>query len=121
MALVSIKNLHVDTTIGIYEHEQEKPQPLFFDLDMHADIKAAAKNDSISDALDYAVVAEHIETLVKANQKKLLESLIVYIADQLLENFPNIEKLTLTVRKPNALDAADCSQIVYEASRHANN
>ena len=121
MAIVSIKNLRIDTMIGIYAHEQEKPQPLFFDIDMHTDIKAVSKSDAIGDALDYAVVADHVQMLVTANERKLLESLIVYIAEQLLENFSRIENIALTVRKPNALEAADCSQIFYQASRQTGN
>lgn len=117
MATVSVKNLQVDTIIGIYSHELNTPQPLFFDIDMQTNITAAAQSDNIVDALDYALVATRLQTLVTQSQKQLLEGLVVDLCKQLLEEFSAIEKLTLTVRKPNAIAKADCAQLTYCAEQ----
>lgn len=118
MATISIKKLRVDTIIGIYPHELKQKQPLIFDVDMQCSIDKVAETDRITDALDYAAVAQRIETMVESNDKKLLEGLIKNIAEALIEEFRLIEHLSITVRKPQAIANAAYSSIAYQLSRN---
>lgn len=117
MAVISIKALTVDAIIGIYDHELNQSQPLIFDIDMIADIAAAALTDDIDQALDYATVALRIEAMVKENKKQLLEGLLEDIAATLMREFATISELTLSVRKPQAIANADCAQITLQKTR----
>ena len=117
MAVVSIKSLSTESVIGIYPHELEKPQPLVFDVDMETDISAAGESDAIEDALDYARVADRISELARRNKKKLLESLVTDISRALMHEFPAIERLTLCVLKPQALEQAAGSRICLDTVR----
>ena len=118
MATIFIENLRVDTIIGICEWELDAEQPLYFDVEMEADIAPAAATDSIDQALDYAAVAEYLTHWVKQDNNKLLESMIVGLADNLMGKFKNIAALTLAVRKPQAIDAADAVGIRIRRERH---
>lgn len=117
LATISVKDLRVNTIIGIYDHELKKAQPLYFDIDMQADISVAAKSDAIEDALDYASVAERVQQFVRSNSNKLLEGLICELSAALLAEYAMIQSLTLTVRKPNAIADAACSSITYSCTR----
>ena len=53
MDKVFIKNLQVETIIGIFNWEREVRQVVSIDLEMEFDNKVAAKSDDIENALDY--------------------------------------------------------------------
>ena len=56
MDIVYIRELEVKTIIGIYDWEREQKQVISINLEMGADIRAAAKTDSIENALDYKAI-----------------------------------------------------------------
>ena len=56
MDIVYIRELEVKTIIGIYDWEREQKQVISINLEMGADIRAAAETDSIENALDYKVL-----------------------------------------------------------------
>lgn len=114
---VKIKNLRIETVIGICEWEQYAEQPLIFNLDMELNQCDAIQTDHIDDALDYASVANDIETLVKDSRVKLLEALLGEIVAALMERYPQIERLTLSVDKPQAIPAADAACVEVVADR----
>lgn len=118
MATIFIERLRVETLIGICDWEREVPQELLFDISMECDIAAAAKSDAIADALDYAAVAEQVTGFVQDSKRLLLEPLLAELAADLLAQFSQIESLTVTVRKPQAIAAADCAGIRYSLSRN---
>ncbi|NNC54632.1 MAG: dihydroneopterin aldolase [Pseudomonadales bacterium] len=117
MATIFIQALKVETLIGICDWEREVPQQLLFDIHMDADTSAAAESDNIDDALDYAAVAEQTTHFVQASTRLLLEPLLHDLAQHLLKNFTAIDAITLTVRKPQAIAAADCAGVTLQVAR----
>ena len=103
MATIFIERLQVETVIGICDWEREVEQLLIFDVVMDVDVAAVATSDEIVDALDYAAVAVCIESFVKESTSLLLESLLHCLGEYLIQQFPPIGKLMLTVRKPQAI------------------
>lgn len=118
MAIISINNLRVDTIIGILEHEKHNSQPLFIDVDMQCNIANAALSDRIEDALNYADIAEQIQSITQQSNKKLLEGLISEITDSLLKEHSAIDSIEITIRKPNAIANADCAAVTLSRTRN---
>ena len=118
MATIFIERLQVETVIGICDWEREVEQPLIFDVAMDVDIAAVAASDEIVDALDYAAVAVCIASFVKESKSLLLESLLHCLGEYLIQQFPPIGKLMLTVRKPQAIANASCAGITCEFLRN---
>ncbi|MBT8140415.1 MAG: dihydroneopterin aldolase [Gammaproteobacteria bacterium] len=118
MATIFIEQLCVETLIGIHDWERKVPQALYFDIEAEADISAAAKSDSIDDALNYTAMAEAIEQFVYESKRLLLESLVQDLAAYLLKQFTAVQNLQITVRKPQAIAAADCAGIRVQVSRN---
>jgi len=71
---VFIKNLEVETIIGIYDFERTTPQRVVFDLEMSWDNRIAAKSESIDDALNYKTLSDHLKKYVAQSDFKLIES-----------------------------------------------
>ncbi len=102
---VFIRGLAFETVIGIYDWEKNQAQPISFDVDMYHDQSAAAEGDDIDHALDYEKISNRIMAFVDADTSELVETLAERVAQMLLSEFA-IERLDLTLHKPNAVPAA---------------
>ena len=60
MDIVFLRDLRIDTVIGIYGWERRTRQTLIFDLEMSADIARAAASDDIKDTPNYKSVAKRL-------------------------------------------------------------
>ena len=58
MDIVYIRDLRIETIIGIYQWEREVKQTVSFDLEMAHDIRKAAATDDIAFALNYKSIAK---------------------------------------------------------------
>ena len=106
MDKVLIKNLQVETIIGIFNWEREVRQVVSIDLEMEFDNKVAAKSDDIEDALDYKKIGKRVSSYVKRSKFKLVERLAEQIAKLILKEFP-VSSLTVSVTKPGALRGSE--------------
>ena len=106
MDKVFIKNLQVETIIGIFNWEREVKQVVSIDLEMEFDNKKAAKSDDIKDALDYKKIGKRVSGYVEKSKYKLVERLAEQIAKIVLKEFP-VSSLILSVTKPGALRGSE--------------
>ncbi|HSC67159.1 MAG TPA: dihydroneopterin aldolase, partial [Cellvibrio sp.] len=60
MDIVYIRDLRIDTIIGIYDWEREVRQTVSIDLEMASDIRKAAATDDIQYALNYKAVSKRL-------------------------------------------------------------
>lgn len=105
MDIVFIKQLQVDTVIGVYDWEKTVKQRLVLDLELTTDISPAAASDDIKQTLDYAVIAKRIDALITAQPLELIETVAEQVAATLLAEF-NTYSVKVTVSKPGALPQA---------------
>ena len=102
MDIIFLRELKVTTLIGIYEREKAVPQTLQLDLDIALPNSRACVSDDISDALDYADVAQHIQTVLGEGHFSLVESLAEHIAQIILKDF-NAPWVKVSVAKLHAI------------------
>ncbi|MEH6544463.1 MAG: dihydroneopterin aldolase [Porticoccaceae bacterium] len=113
MDIVYIRDLRIDTTIGIYDWEREVRQTISIDLEMAADIRQAAATDDIEHALNYKAVAKRIIAHVEASECLLVERLAEEIASIVRDEFP-VPWLRLRLSKPGALRGSQDVGILIE-------
>ncbi|MEJ2590937.1 MAG: dihydroneopterin aldolase [Candidatus Thiodiazotropha sp.] len=117
MDTVFIRELRIDTVIGIYEWEREIRQTVVLDLEMDADIAKAAATDAIEDTLDYKAVSKRLIEFVRASEFQLVETLAERCAAIVLEEF-EVPWIRLTLNKVGAVSAArDVGVIIERGSR----
>lgn len=87
MDIIFLRELKVDTLIGVYEWEKRVPQTLQLDLEIGLPNSRACKSDDIADALDYAKIIAHIQSVLRSRHFNLLEALAEHIAQILLDDF----------------------------------
>ena len=102
--VVTIKGLEPEAVIGCYDWERTIKQRLVIDLAMTTDFTSAAKNDDLSDALDYAAISEHVISFVERTEFQLLEALSAAIAGEIFQNW-SVTQLRIDIDKPGAVQA----------------
>lgn len=105
MDRIFLRDLQIETVIGIFDWEQEIKQTVVLDLEMAIDNRQAALTDKIEDTLDYKAVAKRIIEFVESSEYQLVETLAEKVADIVLNEF-NLPWLALTVNKRGAIRGA---------------
>lgn len=113
MDIVYIRDLKIDTVIGIFEWERRIRQTVSIDLEMATDIRKAAASDNISDALDYKSVAKRLISFVEGSEFLLVETLAEKIAAIVREEF-GVPWLRLRLSKPGAVRGAKDVGVLIE-------
>ncbi len=113
MDIVFIRNLRIETVIGIYDWERQIRQPVVLDLQMAADIAQAAASDAIDDTLDYKAVSKRLIEFVEASEFQLVETLAERCAAIVIEEF-GVPWVRLTLNKIGALSAAKDVGVIIE-------
>ena len=116
MDIVYIRDLKIDTVIGIFEWERRIRQTVSIDLEMAFDIRPAAASDNIADALDYKAVAKRLIAFVEAAEFLLVETLAEKIAAIVQDEF-GVPWLRLRLSKPGAVRGAQDVGVVIERGR----
>ncbi len=116
MDKVLIRQLRIDTVIGVYEWEKQIQQSLFIDLDMAWDIRPAAATDDYQHALCYETVSNRLTQLIRAQPIELIETVAERVAECLLTEF-KVTWVKVVVNKPGAVPFAASVGIEIERSR----
>lgn len=116
MGIVFLRDLRVDTVIGIFEWERSTRQVVALDLEMAADVSRAAATDSIDDALDYKTISKRLVDFVGASSFQLVETLAEEVARVVREEF-GVPWVRVTLSKPGAIRGARDVGVVIERGR----
>ncbi|MCW8855192.1 MAG: dihydroneopterin aldolase [Gammaproteobacteria bacterium] len=116
MDIVYIRDLRIETIIGIYDWERETLQTVSLDLEMGTDIKKAASSDHIDDTLDYKSVAKRLIQYVGESEFQLVETLSERIAEIVLNEF-NVPWMKLRLSKPGAVTGSQDVGVIIERSQ----
>ncbi|UUA74808.1 dihydroneopterin aldolase [Cellvibrio sp. QJXJ] len=113
MDIVYIRDLRIDTIIGIYDWEREVRQTVSIDLEMASDIRKAAATDDIQFALNYKAVSKRLITYVENRNALLVETLAEEIAQMIRTEF-DVPWLRLRLSKPGAVRGARDVGLIIE-------
>lgn len=113
MDIVFIRDLKIETVIGIYDWEREIKQVISLDLDMATDIRKAAQSDRIDDTLNYKAVAKRLIGFVEESRFELVESLAERICDIIIQEF-DVPWVRLTLHKPGAVTGSSSVGVQVE-------
>ena len=113
MDIVYIRELEIETIIGIYDWEREQKQVVSLDLEMGTDISAAARSEDIENTLDYKAVAKRLIEFIEGSEFFLVETMAERIAEIVLEEF-SVHWLKLRVGKPGAVTGSKDVGVIIE-------
>jgi 7,8-dihydroneopterin aldolase/epimerase/oxygenase len=99
--IIRIKKATFYAYHGVLSEEQSVGGKFEADVDIYTDFTKAAEKDSLKQTIDYGKVYQFMYKLSLERKYHLIEALAMNIADELLINFPPIDKVAVRVRKNN--------------------
>lgn len=111
---IFIRDLTLRVSIGIYDFELARPQPVVINVDLLLAPGEKAADDRIDNVLNYDVIHDGIVELAKSRHFNLQETLVEAILDLCMAQRQVIEARVST-EKPDVYK--DC-RVGYEAVRH---
>jgi len=112
---IEIRRLRVLCHIGVPVAERATPQALFITLRLVPAQGFAGLADDLARTVDYAAVAQQIETLAAARPRRLIETLALEIADHLLAHH-SLARVAVTLEK-TILPNTECVAVHLERGR----
>ena len=101
MGKIVIEEMEFYAFHGHYHEEQIVGNRFLVDLEMDADLTAAASSDSLNYAVNYQQAYQIIKNEMRRTKSKLLENIGKRILDALYAEMEGIEKATIRIRKLN--------------------
>ena len=105
---------------GVMPHEAKVGQPFVLDLMLDIDLSEASRTDTLKHTVSYEQLVKTASDAFGARRYRLVEAAAGAVADAVLERYPPVTSVRVTVRKPHAPIAAtfdDVGVIITRARR----
>ena len=113
---ILVRQLRLETIIGLFPWERTVRQQVFVDLEMQVDIAKAAQTDDLEFVVNYAEVCERVTLLADAGQFKLIETLVERIAEMILKDF-DVSWISVSVHKTDVMPQVASVGVQIERTR----
>ena len=97
---IELKGLSFFARHGVMEQEKVTGGTFIVDVRVKYDISAAVRSDDVKDTLNYAELSEIINREMQT-PSNLLEHLAGRIGGSIMDAFPQVEEMIITVTKKN--------------------
>ena len=106
---ISIKGLKLFAYHGVNPEEKENGQNFIFDVDYYVNVTKACASDNVDDTVSYAKVVK--------TKYDLIERAAQVVSDAILDEYPDIFKVEITLKKPEAPIKADFDYVGVTITR----
>ncbi len=117
MDKISIKGLKLFAYHGVNPEEKENGQNFVIDLDYYVNIAKACQMDTLDDTVSYAKVVKTVRRVFTAEKYDLIERAAQVIAEAVLDEFEDIFKVEVTLKKPEAPISAEFDYVAVSITR----
>ncbi len=116
---VFVKGLVLHAYHGVMQHEGKVGQTFKLDLQLTIDLAEASRSDMLRHTVSYDMVVKTASEAFCARRYRLVEAAAGAVARAVLEGFPQVRAVAVTVHKPHAPIAAtfDDVGVTIERSR----
>ncbi|WP_334175331.1 dihydroneopterin aldolase [Pseudoxanthobacter sp.] len=99
---ITITNMAFYAHHGVMDEEARLGQRFFADITLETDLAPAGLADDYGKAVCYEQVYHKVEEVMTGRRAFLIEALAERTAAAVLADFPAVQAVTITVRKPSA-------------------
>ena len=117
MDKITIKNLHFYTYHGVNPEEKEQGQNFYLDIDYYVNIAKACHSDNVEDTVSYAKVVKCVKRVFTAEKYDLIERAAQVVAEAILDEFEEILKVGVTLKKPETPGKEELDYMAVTISR----
>lgn len=118
MGLVKLEGMEFFAYHGYYDEEQKIGNKYNVDLSIHLDLLRPAQSDKLGDTINYEELYKVIRDEMKV-PSRLLEHIAYRVCDKILEVFPLIKEIEISISKFNPPLGGICKSatIVFNTKR----
>ena len=117
MDKIIVKDLKLFCYHGVNPEEKVDGQNFLFDIEAFLALDLPCKTDNVDDTVSYAKIIKTVRRVAQNEKNDLLEHVAQRVVDALFEEFPKIEKIILSLKKPEAPIKADFSYVAVQIER----
>lgn len=117
METIRIKGLKIFAYHGVNPEEKENGQHFVLDLTLCTDLSRAAQTDDLADTVNYAAVRKTVHAAFTAQKYDLIERAAQVVCDAVLAQYPQVQTVTLELKKPEAPINAVFDYVSVELTR----
>lgn len=117
MDKIIVKDLKLFCYHGVNPEEKVDGQNFVFDIEAFLDLQLPCKTDNVDDTVSYAKIIKTVRRVAQSEKNDLLEYVAQRVVDELFDEFSKIEKIVLTLKKPEAPIKADFSYVAVQIER----
>ena len=107
---IFLRNLKLDSFIGVYDCEKDAPQPIVIDLEADVLEPSDPIGDRLEDVVCYNKLVSGVKDIIAEGHIKLVETLSERIAELALAH-PMVFAVRVRVEKPRAISQADAAGV----------
>ena len=112
-----IRGLRVFAYHGVNPEEKRDGQNFILDITADVDLSVPCRTDNVEDTVSYAKVMKTAIRVMNEASYDLLEKVSQRVADQILEEYPPIQTVEITLKKPEAPIRADFDYVAVHIVR----
>jgi dihydroneopterin aldolase len=114
--IIKIKNLRLQTILGVYEWEKTIDRDIIINAEITSDKLNSLESDNIEDTIDYDILISKIKTLITNNRFKLIEAMAQSMIKLIMED-KRISKCKLEIDKVGVVEGVDSFSVTIEQLR----
>ena len=117
---VFVAGLALHAYHGVMQHEAKVGQTFNLDLKLELDLTEASRTDTLKHTVSYDQLVKTASEAFSARRYRLVEAAAGAVAAAVLDRYPRIRNVRVTVRKPHAPIAAvfdDVGVVITRARR----
>ena len=100
--MISIKGLELFAYHGVNAEEKRDGQHFYLDITMGADLQKACQSDDLTATVNYAAVRKTVQRVFTEKSYDLIARASQVCADAILQEFPLVQWVEITLKKPEA-------------------
>ena len=116
MDIVFVKELCIETVIGVYDWERKIKQIICIDLELGTDISSASNSDNIQNTVDYKAVSKRLKLFIGESEFQLVEALAEESVKIILDEFP-VKHVKARFSKPGAVTGSKEVGVMIERKK----
>ncbi|MGB7035697.1 MAG: dihydroneopterin aldolase [Xanthobacteraceae bacterium] len=117
---IFVSGLALHAYHGVMQHEAKVGQTFRLDLALDIDLNAASRSDKLKDTVSYDAVVKTASEAFCAHRYQLVEAAAGAVADAVLQRYPLVRGVRVTVHKPHAPIAATFDDVGVSIERQRN-
>lgn len=107
MDCIQIRGLRIFAYHGVNDEEKRDGQTFVLDLDLYTDLSLPCRTDRVEDTVSYSQVRKTVSRVMTERSYDLIERAAQVVADAVLEEYPSLDRVRITLGKPEAPMNAD--------------